>query len=108
MDTSSLFDCFCLLALIVDPPVSLCDVGVDSNAGRGILEAGLLLKTGNVPRPCPRLGVPLMVPLEAMIDVKGRMEVETRNAKRLFGAVVAGLQLPELRRTNQVELFSGG
>jgi len=106
--TSSLFDCFCLLALIVDPPVSLCDVGVDSNAGRGILEAGLLLKTGKVPRPCPRLGVPLMVPLEAMIDVKGQMEVETRNAKRLFGAVVAGLQLPELRRTNHVELFSGG
>jgi hypothetical protein len=49
-----------------------------------------------------------MVPLEAMIDVQGRMEVETSNAKRLFGAVVAGLQLPKLRRTNQVELFSGG
>jgi hypothetical protein len=49
-----------------------------------------------------------MVPLEAMIDAQGRMEVETRNAKRLFDAVAAGFQLPELRRTNQVELFSGG
>ena len=108
MYTSSLFDCFCLLALIVDPPASLCDVGVDSNAGRGILEAGLLLKTGKVPRPCPRLGVPLIVPLEAMMDVKGLMEVETRNANRLLGAAVADFQLPELQRTNQVEMFPGG
>jgi len=63
--TSSLFDCFCLLALIVDPPASLAEpLGCDSKAGRGIFDAaGLLVKAGTVPRP---LGVPLMVPLEAI------------------------------------------
>ena len=63
--TSSLFDCFCLLALIVDPPASLAEpLGCVSKAGRGILDAaGLLVKAGIVPRP---LGVPLMVPLEAI------------------------------------------
>ncbi len=63
--TSSLFDCFCLLALIVDPPASLAEpLGCVSKAGRGILDAaGLLMKAGIVPRP---LGVPLMVPLEAI------------------------------------------
>jgi hypothetical protein len=82
--TSSLFDCFCLLALIVDPPASLAEpLGCDSKAGRGILDAaGLLVKAGTVPRP---LGVPLMVPLEA---IAGRIRFfvvfafNVRNAKR--------------------------
>ena len=79
--TSSLFDCFCLLADIVDPPASLWTAEPPwvSKAGRGILEAGLLVKAGKAPRPWPRFGVPLMVPvLEAILgkvvfEVNGRM-----------------------------------
>jgi len=55
---------------MVEPPASLGAVplGWDSNAGRGIFEAGLLLKAGTAPRPWPRLGVPLIVPLDAMVS----------------------------------------
>lgn len=54
-------------------PASLWDVPVlvvwDSRAGRGMLEAaGLFVKAGIAPRPGvppgPRVGVPLMVPVE--------------------------------------------
>lgn len=75
--TSSLLDCFCLLALMVDPPTSLwrveagvaCDecegaCGSRLVAGRGILETGLL-KDGMGRLP-PREGVFLRVPLLAM------------------------------------------
>jgi hypothetical protein len=55
---------------MVDPPASLWEaLGCDSKAGRGILEAGLLLKVGTVPRP---FGVPLIVPLEAIAGRQGQ------------------------------------
>ena len=59
---------------MVDPPASLCAaVEVCSRAGRGILEAGLLVKAGTVPRVWFRLGVPLMVPaLEAMMFMRNK------------------------------------
>lgn len=65
--TSSRFDCFCLLALNVEVPFSLCIVELtfDSNLGRGIFE-GLLSNTGNCPRPWLRfVGVPRSVPVSA-------------------------------------------
>jgi len=40
--TSSLFDIFCRLALMVEVPASLCDACV-SKAGRGMADAGLLV-----------------------------------------------------------------
>lgn len=53
---------------MVDPPASLTVVCVSKpEAGRGMFDAGLLLKAGRLPRPWPRLGVPLMVPLEAIL-----------------------------------------
>lgn len=67
--TSSLLVCFCLLALMVEPPASLCTVELAcvSKLGRGILDAGLLLKAGMVlVFAAPPLGVPLVVPLEAI------------------------------------------
>jgi hypothetical protein len=70
-NTSSFFDCFCLLADIVDPPASLwtAELACVSKAGRGIFEAGLLVKAGTAPRPWPRFGVPLMVPaLDAIFE----------------------------------------
>lgn len=94
MRTSSLLVCFCLLALMVEPPASLgaAPLGWDSNAGRGIFEAGLLLKAGTAPRPWPRLGVPLIVPVDAMVSKYpgarekvwelGGWEVQDWNAKR--------------------------
>lgn len=73
--TSSLLDCFCLLALMVDPAASLWTVDMAlwvcaSKAGRGtgIFDAGLL-NAGKFPRlPC-RLGVPRIVPLVAILRV---------------------------------------
>lgn len=65
--TSSRFDCFCLLALNVEVPVSLCivELTLDSNLGRGIFE-GLLSNTGSCPRPWLRfVGVPRNVPVSA-------------------------------------------
>ncbi len=61
--TSSRFDCFCLLALSVEVPLSLCmaELAYDSSLGRGILE-GLFSKTGTCPLPWPRPGVPRNVP----------------------------------------------
>jgi len=48
--TSSRLLCFCRLALMVDIPASLCEVGVCSSAGRGIAEAaGLFVKFGTLP-----------------------------------------------------------
>jgi hypothetical protein len=47
-------------------------VAWDSKAGRGILDAGLLVKVGTAPRPWPRFGVPRMVPvLEAILGKIG-------------------------------------
>ena len=77
-NTSSFLDCFCLLADIVDPPASLWTLELPwlSKAGRGIFEAGLLVNAGRLPRPWPRFGVFLMVPvLEAIVylSFEGRM-----------------------------------
>jgi hypothetical protein len=55
---------------MVEPAASLCAVVLAcvSNAGRGIFDAGLLVKAGMVPRP--PFGVPLMVPaLEAIATI---------------------------------------
>ena len=51
---------------MVDPPASLW-VECVSKVGRGMFEAGLFGNAGTVPRLPPRLGVPLMVPVEAMV-----------------------------------------
>jgi hypothetical protein len=61
--TSSLLDCFCLLALTDDPPASLTWLlcWAVSSTGRGMLEAAGLEVKGMFPRPGPRLGVPLRV-----------------------------------------------
>ena len=82
-NTSSFFDCFCLLADIADPPASLwtAELACVSRAGRGILEAGLLVKAGTAPRPWPRFGVPLMVPALDAIFEKLLFD-DTGNVKR--------------------------
>lgn len=55
-----------------------------SNAGRGMFEAGLLVKVGTAPRGWPRFGVPRMVPWEAMSGVGGSIylvcDIEECNA----------------------------
>ena len=62
--TSSLFVCFCRLALSVEAPASLCDV-CESIAGRGMPE-GLFVNGA-----CPLdLGVPLKVPVADIMTLK--------------------------------------
>ena len=68
--TSSRLDCFCLLALSVDIPLSLCivELACDSSFGRGMFE-GLFSKAGTCPLPWPLFGVPLKVPPAADMTV---------------------------------------
>ena len=63
--TSSLLDCFCLLALTEEPPASLAEppwlLWVGSRTGRGMPDVAGLPVKGMAPRPCPRPGVPRIV-----------------------------------------------